>query len=86
MSKNLSGKYWKNKENFRKKLVKGIKIFLKKSKKKCKNLDVSKIKLSLVEYRKKYYKKRKNRPASQIKIDWCFSTSNRVEDFFWISF
>ena len=60
----------KTKKGFRKKLVKGIKIFLKKSKKKkkkkCKNLVLSKIKLSLVEYRKKYYKKRKNRPASQI--------------------
>ena len=39
MSKNLSAKYYQeNKERLQKKLVKGIKIFLKKKKKKSVNM------------------------------------------------
>ena len=67
MSKNSSAKYYEdNKERLQKKLVKDIKVFLKKKKKKkgqcgCgryKNLsEVEKKKL--LEYRKKCYKMRK---------------------------
>ena len=67
MPKNLIAKsYQKNKKRLQKKLVKDIKIFLKKKKKKqqygCeryKNLSEEK-KQKLVEYRKKYYRMRKN--------------------------
>ena len=67
MSKNLSAKYYQeSKESLQKKLVKDIKIFLKKKKKKSNNMVVNvtnisqKMKKRLVEYRKKYYRMRKN--------------------------
>ena len=68
MSKNLSAKYYQeNKKRLQKKVLKDIKIFLKKKKKKkqqygCeryKNLSEDE-KQKLVEYRKKYYRMRKN--------------------------
>ena len=47
MSKNLSSKYdQENKENLQKKLVKDIKIFLRKKKKKRDNMVIKVIKLS----------------------------------------
>ena len=68
MSKNLSSKYYQeNKERLQKKLMKDIKIFLKKKKKKSNNMVVKVTKIlseeekqKLVEYRKKYYRMRKN--------------------------
>ena len=66
MSKNLSAKYYQeNKERLQKKLLKDIKMFLKKKKKKSDNMvvNVTKIsqmmKKSLFEYRKKRYRIRK---------------------------
>ena len=67
MSKNLATKYYQeNKERLQKNLMKDIKVFLKKKKKKKqqyglheKNLSENK-KQVLVEYRKKYYRMRKN--------------------------
>ena len=69
MSENLSAKYHQeNKEALQKQLVKDIKIFLRKKKKKeqrkhihehNKNLSGDE-KNKLVEYRKKYYNMRKN--------------------------
>ena len=68
MSKTLSAKYYQeNKERLQKKLVKDIKIFLKKKKEKkrqyrrerYKNISGDE-KQKLVEYRKKYYRTRKN--------------------------
>ena len=66
MSKNLSAKYYQeNKERLQKKLLKDIKMFLKKKKKKSDNMvmNVTKIsqmmKKSLFEYRKKHYRIRK---------------------------
>ena len=67
MPKNLSAKYYReNKEILQKRLVKDIKIFLRKKKKKnqqCgreryKNLPEDE-KQKLVEYRKEYYRMRK---------------------------
>ena len=47
MSKNLSAKYYQeNKERLQKKLVKDIKIFLRKKKKKSKNMEVNFTKIS----------------------------------------
>ena len=67
MSKNLSAKYYQeNKESLQKKLVKDIKIFIKKEKKKSNNMVVNVTKISQkkkhksFEYRKKYYRMRKN--------------------------
>ena len=68
MSKNLSAKYYQeNKERLQKTLVKDIKIFLTKKKKKSNNMvengtkTISETeKQKLVEYRKKYYRMRKN--------------------------
>ena len=68
MSKNLSAKFYQeNKERLQKKLVKDITIFLKKKKKnklqhipECyKNLSEDE-KQKLNEYRKRYYRMRKN--------------------------
>ena len=64
MSKTLSAKYFQeNKERLQKKLVKDIKIFLKKKKKKwsrtSQNLSEDE-KQKLVESKKKYYRTRKN--------------------------
>ena len=66
ISKNLSAKYYQeNKERLQKKLLKDIKMFLKKKKKKSDNMvvNVTKIsqmmKKSLFEYRKKRYRIRK---------------------------
>ena len=57
MSKDLSAIcYQDNKERLQKN-IKNIKVFLKKKKKKSGNMVV---KQKLVEYRKKYYKMRKN--------------------------
>ena len=67
MFKNLSAKYCQeNKERLQKKLMKDIKIFLKKKKKKSNNMVVKvtkisqKMKKKLVEYKRKYYRMRKN--------------------------
>ena len=67
MSKNLSTKYYQeNKERLQKKLVKDIKMFLKKKKKKSDYIAVNVTKISedgkqkLVYYRKTYYRIRKN--------------------------
>ena len=68
MSKNLSAKYYQeNKERLQKTLVKDIKIFLTKKKKKSNNMVENGTKIisetekqKLVEYRKKYYRMRKN--------------------------
>ena len=67
MSKNLAAKYYQeSKETIQKKLVKDIKIFLRKKKKKSNNMVVNvtkmsqKIKKNLAQYRKKYYRIRKN--------------------------
>ena len=67
MSKNLAAKYYQeSKETIQKKLVKNIKIFLRKKKKKRNNMVVNvtkmsqKIKKNLAQYRKKYYRMRKN--------------------------
>ena len=66
MSKSLSAKYYQeNQERLQKKLAKDIKIFLKKKEKRqygCeryKNLSED-VKQKLVEFRKKYYRMRKN--------------------------
>ena len=68
MSKNLSAKYYQeNKERLQKNCLKDIKIFIKKKKKKkqqygherYKNLSED-VKQKLVDYRKKYYRMRKN--------------------------
>ena len=68
MSKNLSAKYYQeDKESLQKKLVKNIKIFLRRKKKKkwqhghehYQNLTEDE-RQKLVEYRKKNYRKRKN--------------------------
>ena len=67
MSKTLSANIIKKvKKDYKKKLIKDIKVFLKKKKKKredgrerYKNL-VEDEKQKLVEYRKKYYRMRKN--------------------------
>ena len=65
MSKNSPAKYHQDiKKEYKEKLVKDIKVFLKKGKKKVricsrKNLSENEIQ-KLVGYRKKYYKKRKN--------------------------
>ena len=67
MSKNLSAKYYRqNKERLPKKFVKDINVVLKKKKKKSnkKSVKVTKIshkmKKKLVEYKKRYYRIRKN--------------------------
>ena len=66
MSKSLSAIYYQeNQERLQKKLAKDIKIFLKKKEKRqygCeryKNLSED-VKQKLVEFRKKYYRMRKN--------------------------
>ena len=63
MSKDSSAKYYQgNKESLQKNLLKDIKVFLKKRKKKSehyKKLPEDK-KQRLVEYRKKYYRMTKN--------------------------
>ena len=66
MSKSLSAKYYQeNQERLQKKLAKDIKIFLKKKEKqqygceRYKNLSED-VKQKLVEFRKKYYRMRKN--------------------------
>ena len=55
----LTGYYQKNKERSQKRLVKGIKIFLKKKKNKSVNMLVKVIK-GLFEYRKNYSRIQKN--------------------------
>ena len=68
MSKNLSAKYYQeNKEKLPKKLVKNIKIFLKKKKKKSDNIVVNVTKISqkmknrnLLSIEKRYYRIRKS--------------------------
>ena len=67
MSETLSDKYQKNKKRLQKKLVKDIKIFLNRKKKKSNNMAMNvtrisqkMIKQKLVEHRKKYYRMRKN--------------------------
>ena len=47
MSKDSSAKYYQKKKGFRKKLVKGIKIFLKKRKTECENMGVNDINIFL---------------------------------------
>ena len=65
MSKESSAKYYQNnKERLQKKLVKDIKVFLKKKKKRSDNMVVKDTKSEdekqkLVEYRKQYYKLKK---------------------------
>ena len=79
MSQTLSAKFYlENKERLQKKLVKDIKIFLKKKKKKSDTMVVSVTKISqekekqkLVEYRKKYCKMRKK--CQIIIIRKCFN-------------
>ena len=62
MSKNLSGKYYEEVKVYKKKLVRGIKIFLKKKKKKCDNIVLNvtkifqKIKSKSLLSIKKYYR------------------------------
>ena len=68
MSKSLSAKYYQvNEERLQKRLAKDVKIFLKKKKKISDHMvvNVTKIfsedeKQTLAEYRKKYYRMRKN--------------------------
>ena len=67
VSKKLSAKYYsENKERLQKKFVKNIKIFLKKKKEKKRQYGCERWKLpeeeknKLVEYRKKYYRMKKN--------------------------
>ena len=82
MSKNLSAKYYKEiKKDYKKKLVKDIKIFPKKKKKKNDNMVVNVTKISqkvkknkLVEYRKRYYRTRKK--DFIIIIRKCFNLEN----------
>ena len=62
MSKNLSGKYYEEVKVYKKKLVRGIKIFLKKKKKKSDNIVLNvtkifqKIKSKSLLSIKKYYR------------------------------
>ena len=61
MSKNSSAKYYEeNKERLRKKLVKDIKIFLKKKKKKSGNMVVNVTKISQKMKNKSLLSKEKN--------------------------
>ena len=61
MSKNSSAKYYeKNKERLQKKLVKDIKIFLKKKKKKSGNMVVNVTKISQKMKNKSLLSKEKN--------------------------
>ena len=66
MSKNLSGKnYQETKERLQKKLMKDIKIFLKKKKKKSNNMVMNVTKISQKmrnNYRKRCYTMRKKMP------------------------
>ena len=61
MSKNLSAKYYQeNKERLQKKLVKDIKIFLKKKKKKSNNMAVNVTKMSQKKKKINYFSIEKN--------------------------
>ena len=61
MSKNLSAKYYQeNKERLQKELVKDIKIFLKKKKKKSNNMAVNVTKMSQKKKKINYFSIEKN--------------------------
>ena len=61
MSKNLSAKYYQeNKERLQKKLVKDIKIFLKKKKKKSNNMAVNVTEMSQKKKKINYFSIEKN--------------------------
>ena len=86
MSKELSAKYYQNKERIKKKLVKGIKIFPKKRKTKSINMVANEIKISQNmknnRYLRKKYKKWKNIATSKIKVTDVFWVATVCKMFF----